>query len=191
MSRERRTKRLMTALRRFRRDDAGSVLVEAVMVLPTMFWVVLAMFVYWDAYKSINTVQKAAYTVSDTISRLQTDVDGAYLTGLHGVMNYLLDAGQTARMRVTSVTWDEYDDRFEVLWSYSPGASMITLDTDTLQAYASLIPAMTDGDTVVVVEAAVDYTPAFDVGLTDTTIEQFVVTRPRAGRVCFVDIACF
>lgn len=184
-------KRLMTRARRFRRNDEGSVLVEAVMVLPTMFWAVLAMFVYWDAYRSINTVQKAAYTVSDTISRLRTDVDGTYLSGLNTVMNYLLDAGQTARMRVTSVTWDAYEDRFEVLWSYSPGAAMAALDTDTLQPYASLIPAMTDGDTVVVVEAAVDYAPAFNVGLADTTIEQFVVTRPRSGRVCFVDTDCF
>ena len=29
----------------------------------------LALFVYWDAFRSVNTTQKAAYTISDMISR--------------------------------------------------------------------------------------------------------------------------
>lgn len=183
--------RLKQKLRRFSFREDGTLLVEAVLVLPMLLWAVFAMFVFWDSYKSINTVQKASYTVSDTISRIQDDIDGTYITGLRNVMNFLLDHQQTTKMRVTSVTWDQVEDRFEVLWSYSPGGAEPALTTPTLQPYANRIPAMADGDTVVVVETAVDYKPAFNVGVNDMTIRQFIVTRPRMGRVCFSGVACF
>lgn len=177
---------LLSRLRRFSRREEGTVIVEAVVVLPMLLWATFALFAFWDAYKSINTVQKASYTVSDMLSRRMDPVTMADLSGLRDVMNFLLDEDQTARMRVTSVTWSEANNRFEVLWSKSPDATLAELTTETLQSYIAHIPAMADGDTVVVVEAIVGFTPVFNVGLNDLNITEFIVTRPRlAPRVCF------
>ncbi|MGB8812992.1 MAG: hypothetical protein WCC57_07385, partial [Paracoccaceae bacterium] len=175
------------------RSEDGTILVEAVLVMPTLVWVTLAMFVFWDGYRSKNIIQKATYTISDAISRIETDIDGNYINGLLGVMNYLLDDSQQAKMRVTSVTYKEADDDYQILWSYSPGNNITPLAQGVLAvpAFQAKIPNLADGDTVVVVETQVDFEPAFDVGMADLTIENFIVTRPRSGRVCFVAIACF
>ena len=47
-----------SSLRRFREDQSGTLIAEAVIVLPMMLWAYLAMFVYWDAYRSINSAKK-------------------------------------------------------------------------------------------------------------------------------------
>ena len=166
---------------RFARDEGAAVVAEAVIVLPLFLWAYIALFVYWDAFRSMNTVQKAAYTISDMISREQNKngIATAYVDGMKKVMEYLIDEDQNVRLRVTSVTWSAPNNRFEVHWSRSPGNLMTPLTTATLQNYVSQIPTMAAGDYVVVVEAEVDYLPGFDVGLPNQTFHQFIVTRPR------------
>lgn len=170
---------LRLPLSRFGRDEGGAVVAEAVIVLPLLLWAYIALFVYWDTFRSMNTAQKAAYTVSDMISREQTGITTAYITGMSQVMEYLIDENQAARMRVTSVTWSATNNRFEVHWSRSPNNSMIVLTTATLQNLAYQIPTMAAGDFVIIVETQVDYKPSFNVNLPDQTFKQFIVTRPR------------
>ena len=79
--------RLHRLTHRFRRDEAGTLMAEAVLVLPFMLWSYLALFVYWDSYRAVNTVQKAAYTVSDMISRERTSVTEAYIVGMDSIIN--------------------------------------------------------------------------------------------------------
>lgn len=79
-------------LRRFlRQDESGTLMAEAVLVLPFMLWSYLALFVYWDSYRAVNTVQKAAYTVSDMISREIVSITEAYIVGMDAMMEYLID----------------------------------------------------------------------------------------------------
>ncbi len=166
-------------LRRFLRDEQATVIAEAVIVLPLFLWAFIALFVYWDAFRSMNTVQKAAYTVSDMISREQTGISSAYITGMGRVFDYLIDESQTTRMRVTSVTRSAANNRFEVHWSRTAGTGMSPLTTTTLQNYAYEIPTMAPGDYVVIVEVKVDYVPGFNIGMPNQTFRQFIVTRPR------------
>lgn len=186
---------LTSRLRRFCRAEDGTVVVEAVLVLPTLLWVTLAMFVYWDSYRSVNVIQKATYTISDTLSREDREdpIDGAYIDGLREVMNYLLDGDQVAKIRVSSVTWKTADNDFSVLWSYSPGDQIPAMPVGLLadQDYQDKVPNLADGDTVIVVETMVDFSPAFDVGMNDLVIDEFIATRPRSGRLCFTGFACF
>lgn len=186
---------LTSRLRRFCRAEDGTVVVEAVLVLPTLLWVTLAMFVYWDSYRSVNIIQKATYTISDTLSRENREdpIDGAYIDGLREVMNYLLDGDQVAKIRVSSVTWKTADNDFSVLWSYSPGEQIPAMPVGLLadQDYQDKVPNLADGDTVIVVETMVDFSPAFDVGMNDLVIDEFIATRPRSGRLCFTGFACF
>ena len=181
------------SLRRFARDESATVIVEAVIVLPLFLWAYIALFVYWDAFRSKNAVQKASYTISDVLSR-EKDKNGikmAYITGLAKVMQYLVDEDQTVRMRVTSVNYSDANKRFEVHWSRSPGNTMTPQTTATLQNYAYENPTMTSGVYVVIVEVEVDYVPAFDVGLPLQTFSQFIVTRPRTLPCIAIDnISC-
>lgn len=184
--------RFKERLRSFRDDERGSMLVEGVLALPMMFWVLITFYVFWDAYRSITVVQKATYSIADVISRRRAAVDDPYLNGMNTVMDYLLDPGQSAEMRFSSITWNGIDNRYEVEWSYSPGGKMAELRTADAANLTSQLPIMADGDTIVVVESRVDYAPAFNLGvLGDRTIEQFIVTRPRlVPRVCYANVPC-
>ena len=170
---------LRRPLRRFLREDRGSVVAEAVIVLPVFLWAYLALFAYWDAFRSLNTVQKASYTVSDMVSREMLGISTSYVDGLDRMMEYLVDDGQNVSMRLTSVTWSATNNRFEVHWSRSPGNAMIPLTTTTLLPLASKIPTMAAGDYVVILEVLVPYAPTFSIGMNDMNFEEFIVTRPR------------
>lgn len=175
----------------FVRDERGSVMAETVIVLPMLLWSYLALFVYWDAFRSTNEVQKASFTISDIISREMVTKPASYFDGLRNVAELLVSDDQDVKLRVTSITYDEDDLQFEVLWSYSPSSAMPELTTTTLQLLKDRIPAMKDADFATIVETEVGYKPAFNVGLPDQVMKQFIVTRPRfvapnclSGRVC-------
>ena len=172
---------------RFLRDEGASVVAEAVIVLPLLLWAYIALFVYWDAFRSMNTVQKAAYTLSDMISRDQNrnGITSAYIEGMKQVMNYLIDENQDPHLRVSSIYWSNTNNRFEVQWSRSPNNQMTPMTTALLQGYSNAIPTMAAGDTVILVETEVDYVPAFNVGMPNQVFRQFIVTRPRF-RTCIL-----
>ena len=184
-------KSLRNMFRRFGRDESGMLIAEALIVLPLMLWSYLALFVYWDAFRSVNTAQKAAYTISDMISREMVTLPTNYVSGMRDLMHYLIDSDQTVKIRVTSVTWSAANARFEVDWSRSPDSAMPQLTTGTIATYAYRIPAMADGDRVIIVETEVSYHPAFDVGVGDQVLKQFVVTRPRfIPKLCMTGVTC-
>jgi Flp pilus assembly protein TadG len=178
-------------LQRFARDEGGTLLAEMVLVLPLFLWGYLALYVYWDSYRAINTVQKASYTVADYISRERSTLTQAEINGMDSMMEFMLDEDQDVKMRLTSIYWDPVDTRYEVQWSRSPGNAVTLLTTESLQVLAPRIPMMSDGDSAVIVETEVNYMPAFDVGLPDDTIDNFIVTRPRfLTRVCLDGETC-
>ena len=180
-------------LRRFRDDQSGALIAEAILVLPIMLWAYLALFVYWDVYRSINVSQKAAYTISDLISREMnaTPLTPSYVTGMRDLMQYLINNKQTVTLRVTSISYSAQNKRFEVDWSVSPDGAIPKLTTNGLASVANQIPAMSDGDHAIIVETKVHYSPAFNVGLSDKVLEQFVVTRPRfAPKICMTGFEC-
>ena len=171
---------LSLCARRFLRDEEAAIIAETVIILPLLLWAYIGLFVYWDCFRSLNTVQKATYTVSDMLSRAQTGISSGYITGLERVVEYLIDHDQAATMRVTSISWNHVNSRFEVHWSRSTdNVGMPSLTTATLQNFTAQIPIMSPGDYVVIVEIRVLYVPAFNVGLTNQTFSEFIVTRPR------------
>jgi Flp pilus assembly protein TadG len=175
---------LRRPLARFWRGEEAAIVAEAVIVLPVLLWSYIGLFVYWDSFRSLNTVQKAAYTVSDIISRENprpgTGITSAYITGMNRVVQYLIDQDQISTMRVTSVSYSDANKRFEVHWSRTTNAiTMPPQTTQTLQNYANQIPAMSPGDYVVIVEVKVPYIPAFNTFMGDQTFSEFIVTRPR------------
>ncbi|NEY91594.1 TadE/TadG family type IV pilus assembly protein [Tabrizicola oligotrophica] len=182
---------LRRTLTRFVTQETGTLMAEAVLVLPFMLWSYLALFVYWDSFRAVNTVQKAAYTVSDMISREMVSVTDGYIDGMDAMMEYLIDPDQDATIRVSSITWSALNNRYEVEWSRAPGNGMAQLTTSSLVDLAPALPTLADGDFLVLVEAAVNYEPSFDVGMNDQTLREFIVTRPRfMPKICLVGVDC-
>lgn len=181
---------LSHSLRRFLRDEEAAIIAETVIVLPLLLWAYIGLFVYWDCFRSLNTVQKATYTVSDMISRdmSQNGITSAYITGLHDVVEYLIDHDQDSTMRVSSIYWNTVNNRFEIHWSRTTDAgAMPALTTTRLQDFTSQIPTMSPGDTAIIVEVRVPYEPAFNVGMTNQTFSEFIVTRPRFQMCIIMD----
>jgi Flp pilus assembly protein TadG len=184
---------LSRAFRRFLRNEDGAFVVDAVLLLPAFVWAYTGLFVYWDAYRAINTVQKASYTISDLLSRYQdvTGINDAYLAGMRTTLNTMIDADQSSKIRVTSYKWSEPNNRYEVIFSRSPGNEMTALTNANLATMTNRLPLMSDGDSAVLLEVEVSYTPPAAFGLDPTTLEQFIVTRPRfVAKLCHVSFAC-
>ena len=177
--------RLTHRLRAFRDREDGLILTEFLILLPLLVWAFLALFVYWDAFRTINQAQKASYAISDLISR-QKEVDTNLVDGMRNVMQYLTSETDV-KVRVTSVQWMEAEKQYYVLFSRSPGGKLPALSKADVWAMRSKIPAMSDRDSVVIVETLTAYSPAFDIGIPVSTFENFVVTRPRYyRRICLV-----
>lgn len=172
---------------RFVRGERGAVLVEFLLFFPILIWVMIAMVVFWDVFRTINTAQKAAYSLSDLISRQEENLTPSFVDGMQDVFDFLMvNNSQNARIRITSLYYDAINDRYVRIFSVSPKNRVTPYTEEQLQPLKSQIPVMNDMDSVVIVETLIDYTPPFDTGifnfsqaLGSQVFDEFVVTPPR------------
>lgn len=186
-------KPLFKPFRRFAKDEDGLVMTEFLILLPLLVWTFMALFIYWDAFRTINQAQKAAYSVSDLISRQGEDIPPGFIDGMQTVTEYLMNDSPNVSIRVTSFDYNAVTDEQRVLFSRSPGNKMTPLTSALLNAsaYRDRIPVMAPGDSLVLVETEVLYDPAFEVGISNHTFDNFIVTRPRTvRRVCLTTNPC-
>ena len=192
------TGRIKAAVRRFRHDQDGLAAAEMVVVLPIYLFCILGTYTYWDAYDVVNRTQKAAYTVSDLVTRKQDEVTEDYVEGMYSTMEYLLGDSLPVKTRITSIYYDgSVDNRYEVIWSRSSYPGIPRLTTGTINEIISHLPEIADGDALVVVEATVDFTPIIGstwtahLQLFEGQMKHVVVTRPRfLPKVCMEDLNC-
>ncbi len=175
------------ACRFLRRDERGSLSIEAVFAFPMLFWAATATFTFFDAYKAQNTSYRANYTISDMLSRETDPVNQAYLDGLHKVFRYMTHSGpETTWIRVSVVRCkancnDQNKRQLEWVWSKGTNGarSLTALDIDF---YRDKIPLMAFGDQLIFVETSRQYKPPFANGLVsfaERNLVSHVVTRPR------------
>lgn len=162
------------------RDSRGSMPVEGLIASTWLIWWYVASFQFFDAYRQKNVNLKAAYTIADMISRVQPDdaIDADYIQGLNTLFDYLTFSNKPTWVRVSSVFWDNSENRFEIAWSYANGSVGGRTD-ETIQNVAAKIPVMAPGDSVIVVETNMAYEPIFNIGLKAHWYTSFIVTRPR------------
>jgi hypothetical protein len=185
----------------FLRNEDGLVLAEALFMMPLLIWGLVAMFIYWDVFKTINMTQKAAYSIADLLSRQKNTIPLTYANGLQNIMTFLTPNGHPVTIRITSFecvstiapnVCDATSGSYKLLFSHSPGAKITALTQANIQQWKTTkIPTLTNGQSVFVVETSVAFKAQLQtaiaglmVGVTDNTFGEFIVTRPRHRRLC-------
>jgi len=183
------------------RDEDGLILVEGLIMLPLLIWALVAMFVYWDVFRTINVTQKTAYSVADLLSRQRDTIPLAFANGLQNVVNFLTPGGHPVKMRITSLECvsttgtkecDASNGSFKLLFSFSPGNKVTVLDQANIQNWkGTRVPTLVHGESVFVVETEVAFKAQLPmvlagllIGVDDQTFGNFIVTRPRNRRLC-------
>ncbi|AKS46790.1 Flp pilus assembly protein TadG [Octadecabacter temperatus] len=185
---------IKSKLRRFRREEEGAMVVEAMIMFPTLFACVIATFVFFDAFRNQSINLKAAYTISDALSREDQGITNTFITNTWLVHRFLTNSEALTKLRVTLVKYvDDTDDEVDngehiAVWSVEKGGAGTLTDAEVQMMNANNeIPVMPDGETLILVQTWVDYEPNFSIGLGAFTFENTIFTRPRAAAngVCY------
>lgn len=184
---------LMRRVWRFRADEAATVTVEFMMMLPIIVWAFVSTVQFFDAYRAEMLSNKAALTVADMYSRETGYIDGNYLNGTRDLLRYLTLAEDNPDYRVTLFYWREDRNQYWVRWSRNRG-SQVNHTHDSLNAMSSQLPILADEERAILVETWTDYTPQYGngmgymvgTGLDPIEFKTFVVISPRfATTICW------
>ena len=178
-------KSLVKRLRAFAAETRGSVSVEFVLVMPFLFWAFMATYVYFDGYRQSSVNLKAAYTISDLISRETNAINDDYVDAMYSLLQTLVRTNSEIKLRVSVIRYDEDDGRYYVDWSKTRGY-LNARDNDNIHTIHTKLPNMPDNERVILVETRNHFVPLFDVGMGNKLLQNFVFTRPRfAPQVVF------
>lgn len=169
---------LKTLTARFSREEHGNVTVEFVLAMPILFWTFMAGYTFFDGYRQSAQNLKAAYTISDLISRELYDINDDYIDSMQKLMTLMTRATSSVNMRISVLRWDEADDRFYVHWSADRGLDAPLTD-GTVASYKGKLPVMPDNEHIIIVETRNVFVPLYNVGLENINLDNFVFTRPR------------
>jgi len=170
----------LARLRAFWNDTRGNIGVETIIWVPLTLTVLASTFSLHDAfrYKSLNT--KAAYTISDAISRETDPINNDYLDGMVEVLEYLTRSEGPYSLRVTLVRYNANKNKYVREWSKTRGA-FTALRTRDLAQMTEQLPTMLHNERVIVVETETEYVPPLSVpGLNEEGLfYTYGFTRPR------------
>lgn len=173
------------------RDESGSVSIETILVLPLLLWALAATVSFTDAFRSQATLQRSAFTVADLLSRSSgRPVTPALLDGLHGFQVQINENRHPVRLRNSLIARDDDAEALRVVWSYGSNLGDIgpLTHAELNGPLSSRVPPIAPGETTLLTEAWLDYTPPLRVGLRPRRFHEAIVTRPRfAPGVYFED----
>lgn len=142
--------RLRARPTRFAAEARGSVSVETLLILPILFWALVATIVFFDGFRARNQTQLAAQTVADLLSRETERFTIGYLEGMNDVFDFIAESRFPTRLRISSVIWSSADERNRLQWSYGtrglqplPDDTFLYLQNDD---YAGLIASFGEDD---------------------------------------------
>ncbi|TCL09937.1 hypothetical protein BXY66_2004 [Shimia isoporae] len=165
----------------FREDTRGTVAVEAVIMLPALFWAFMAMSVFFDMYRAQSTSEKAAFTISDTLSRETAAVDLNYLDSMHALYDEMSSLDEVGELRVSVIAYNPDTQQYFLDWSHSTGDVDNGLTDVDLADLEDRLPILVAGERLILVETFGDYNAPVNVGLGEVNMDTFVFTRPRFG----------
>lgn len=171
-------RRLSYRIRQFAGDRRAGLSVEAVLIFPILIWGYFGMFILFDGYRALGTNARAAYTISDMLSRETNTVNAAYIEGLNDVLDILTQSPHRTVLRVSVVSFDANTQQYDLEWSYST-AGVTAIKDATLSELIPHIPVMNDPGVAIVVETYMAFVPFMNISLDAFYFEALVVTRPR------------
>lgn len=158
---------LKSALRRFGLSEAGSMSVEAAIVFPMIVWAYMATFVYFDAFNAKNAAERANYAMADMLTRQTDDMNQAKLNSLSQVFDFMTNSAEDSWMRVSSVRWsagggEDDEGEYVLEWSAKVNAQNLLTQAD-LANYIDVLPVLSNGDTVILLETMSTWSAPFRV----------------------------
>lgn len=152
---------------RFLRGEAGAVTVELVFSVVVLNMLLMAFFAWWQTYSSHAIVDRAAYTISDLVTRQRgTVLQRSLLDGVDRTAEFIIDPELDAAVRFTQVTLlagatPTDPDTLRIDWTYSPCSALPAAQAGTGFDVASL-PVMAEGASMLVTDVRVAFPSMFD-----------------------------
>ncbi|CUH44854.1 TadE/TadG family type IV pilus assembly protein [Ruegeria atlantica] len=181
------TSRIRHLLGTFSGKENGNLSLESALIFPMLVWSITLTYTYFDGFLESSANLKAAYTVSDLISREGEDaITDTYAESMYLLFNRMVTNNSPLKMRLSAIQYIAADqdagteERYRVEWSTACGFNG-NWTNDNLDPLIDRLPEMADLDTLIIVETSKDYVPLLNTGwLTrDHTFNNFIFTRPR------------
>ncbi len=170
---------ITSVFKRTAKNEDGIMTVEAVIVLPLLFWAIWASYNFFDGYRQSSRNLKATYAIADIVSRERSTINSTYIDSLHDILQTMVDQSGFMTLRVTFFRYDKAEDAHYILWSCARGEA-VALPEGRFGKF-SLLPEMPDNGKMIYVETFHLYQRPFkflwgeDFLLMDNT----VFTHPR------------
>ncbi len=166
-------------LRAFREDTRGNLTVEAVILMPVIFWAFATTFVFFDMFRQNSVAHKAAFTIGDMLSRETLEITPTYMDSTLTLFDMLTDGElENPGVRVSVVRWDEDTQSYDLRWSEARGVAQ-ELTPAEVGLWDDVLPSMVDEEQIILVQTWADYKPIYRIGMGTQQFETFVFTRPR------------
>lgn len=165
-------------IRLFRRREDGFLAAEFMIMFPLLIWAYLAIYGFYDVMRVKLQNEKAAYTISDMLSRETQYITPTYVSNTKTFFDYLMAGGNNSAIRVSSIRYSDHHDQYRVTWSQSRGGKRSLSDSD-IRNFHNKLPIIASGDELILVETWNDYEFPVKTGIDDFTMTTFVYTRPR------------
>lgn len=181
---------------RFKLEEAGSAVVEMVLMTPILVWGFVITLQFFDAYRAELVSTKAALTVADLYSRETGYINTAYLTGTASLLKFLNLTKDEPDFRVSVVSWDSTALKYKVKWSEKRGTSRLAHNDTSINEVASKLPLLSNGENVILIETWTPYKAKYGDGIGmmmgtglqgNIEFTTFVPMRPRfAPTLCYL-----
>ena len=166
-------------LRRFRKNEGGNMTIEAAFLMPVMVISVVIMYLIFDAIRQHAVNQKAAYVISDMLSRETDYIDPDYMRRARQMLKFMTSQHKRdITLRVSVLRYDAEKEKYEVQWSKKRGP-VPPLKNRDMSAMEAKLPALSHFEEVVIVESWVEYDPPLNLGFLPREIRTMVFNRMR------------
>lgn len=155
------------------RDERGASIIEFALLAPVLLLVLLSTVTLFDLFRTLQSVEKATFTVGDMMSREQGAMTQAKLDGMLILTRQMLPTASDGGLRVSSIA--KQGGALVVQWSKTVGTNVPSSPLP-----ASIIPDVAEGDSVLLTESFIPHRAFF--GLFGADTMQFgaqAAHRPR------------
>lgn len=171
--------RFRDRMKRFSDDTGGTLSVETVFAAPLLLWAIVAMFVYFEAFRTQAQNTRAAYVIADMMSREQNELTTQYLNSMYATQKYMTPNGSDQKLNFTVIRYRQNKDDYRRVWSRGRGGAN-RHNHGTVNSIPNL-PPIAPGDQMIMIESTTGYKPLFNAGITSNIyLRTRAFARPRA-----------